>query len=216
MIKRTIFVTVENTPNPDSLKFFPERVDVLPEHLGTRDFPTLRSASNSPLAQALFTVDGIRGVFMANNFVAVNKDPELPWHILKPLIIGTLTQFFQSGKPVLIEKAEPVANEILEPDSDVVAQIKEILQRNIIPYVQEDGGNIEFRGFKEGVVLLQMQGSCSSCPSSQATLKGNVERMLIHFVPEVTAVLAVSDTDLENINLDAFKQTEETLTTNPK
>jgi len=161
------------------------------------DFPTLSSAFCSPLAKLLFRVDGVKGVFFGPDFITVSKfdDDTVEWKIMKPEIYATIMDFFASNLPVVNEDAEPVSGEteIYEDDSDTVAMIKELLDTRIRPTVQEDGGDVIYVGFNDGVVQLRMMGACNSCPSSVVTLKNGVQNMLQFYVPEVIAVEQVFD-----------------------
>jgi len=189
--KRSMFIEAHPTPNINSLKFHPNQA-VLPT--GTMDFPTARSSLASPLATALFGIDGVSSVFFGADFVTVTKArDELPWAELKPGIFEAITDFFESGAPVLTDgSALPSASSIHEDDSEIVQIIKELLDSRIRPSVQDDGGDIKFISFDEeaGVVVVQLQGSCSTCASSKVTLKSGVENMLKHYVPEVHEVVA--------------------------
>jgi len=198
-------VNVEQTPNVNSLKFIPG-VNVLDK--GTMEFPNRQSATASPLAKALFAVDGVKLVYFTKSFLSVNKDPEMDWEELKPAIFATIMDFYNSGKPILTDEKPRSDTQILPGDSEVVQAIKEILETRVRPSVQQDGGDIEFKGFEEGIVLLKMQGSCSGCSSSSVTLKSGIERMLMHYVPEVNGVVAVGDDDLDKVNLEAFTKVE--------
>lgn len=153
---------------------------------GTLNFPSFRDAQRSPLAKELFKVEGVTGVFLANNFITVSKAADVEWHVLKPFVFSTITEFYESGEPVVREDgsdAQSSANtDILEDDDEVVAMIKELLETRVRPAVQGDGGDIIYRGFEDGIVLLQLQGSCDGCPSSAITLKSGIERMLMHWV----------------------------------
>jgi Fe-S cluster biogenesis protein NfuA len=184
--KKTMFIQTEQTPNPATLKFLPGR-EVMPQ--GTANFPDAASASQSPLARRLFEIGNVSGVFLGNDFVTVTKS-DGDWQELKPVILGTLMEHFMSGNPV-IDAAAPVAAATEEADSDLVSQIKELLDTRVRPAVARDGGDIIYHSFSEGVVYLQMQGSCSGCPSSTATLKHGIENLLRHYIPEVTEVRAV-------------------------
>merc|ERR1711991_646536 len=158
------------------------------------DIPNLKAAAKSPLARALFMIDGVTGVFLSQEFVTVNKRADVPWTEVKPAAFETMMDFFASGRPVVEEgQAERKDTAIEEDDDEGVIMIKEIIDTHIRPSVAQDGGD----------VMVKMQGSCSGCPSSGATLKGGIERMLMHYVPEVTNVVAVDDDDLSHINLDA-------------
>ena len=183
-----MFIQTEETPNPATLKFLPGR-----EVAGstTADFPEPESAGRSPLAERLFAIDGIAGVFLGADFVTVTKAEDKEWYLLKPAVLGVIMEHFTAGRPVLLsDAAEPVEN-VSEEDSEVVAQIKELLDTRVRPAVAQDGGDIVFQGFEGGVVFLHMQGACAGCPSSTATLKMGIENMLRHYIPEVQEVRAV-------------------------
>ncbi len=183
-----MFIQTEETPNPATLKFLLGR-----EVAGstTADFPEPESAGRSPLAERLFAIDGIAGVFLGADFVTVTKAGDKEWYLLKPAVLGVIMEHFTAGRPVLLsDAAEPVEN-VSEEDSEVVAQIKELLDTRVRPAVAQDGGDIVFQGFEGGVVFLHMQGACAGCPSSTATLKMGIENMLRHYIPEVLEVRAV-------------------------
>lgn len=182
-----MFIQTEATPNPATLKFLPGR-DVLVGE--PRDFRTAESAAPSPLAAALFEVPGVEGVFLGSDFISVTKN-EADWSHIKPAILGVIMEHFLSGKPVIgVGTAEVEATEeFFEPeDSETVEVIKELLSTRVRPAVAMDGGDITFKGFKSGTVYLHMQGACSGCPSSTATLKSGIENLLRHFVPGVEDV----------------------------
>jgi Fe-S cluster biogenesis protein NfuA len=181
-----MFIQTEPTPNPATLKFIPGRVVL---DTGTANFTTPESAGRSPLAQHLFTLEGVTGVFLGSDFITVTKDAERDWHALRPTVLAAIMEHFTAGKPVLLEGA--AAAEASEEDDEVVAQIKELLETRVRPAVAQDGGDIIFDHYQDGVVYLHMQGSCSGCPSSTATLKAGIENMLRHYVPEVHEVRAV-------------------------
>lgn len=181
-----MFIQTEATPNPATLKFLPGRV-VMPA--GTADFPSSETATRSPLAQSLFSIDGVSGVFFGSDFITVTKGGEQDWHLMKPAVLGAIMEHFTAGKPIMLEGAAP--SDADEEDDEIVAQIKELLDTRVRPAVAQDGGDIVFHSFQEGVVYLHMQGSCSGCPSSTATLKSGIENMLRHYVPEVIEVRAV-------------------------
>ena len=185
-----MFIQTEATPNPATLKFLPGR-DVLVGE--PRDFRTAESAVISPIAAALFEVPGVEGVFLGSDFISVTKD-SAEWSHIKPAILGVIMEHFLSGKPVLADgTAEVVTGEEFfeEGDAETVEVIKELLATRVRPAVAMDGGDITFKGFKEGTVFLHMQGACSGCPSSTATLKSGIENLLRHFVPGVEAVQQV-------------------------
>lgn len=183
-----MFIQTEQTPNPATLKFLPGR-DVLPG--GAEDFPTPDSATGkSPLAEQLFTVDGVAAVFFGHDFITVTKRDDQEWFVLKPAVLGAIMEHFTAGRPILNEGAEASGPIHDEEDSEIVAQIKELLETRVRPAVAQDGGDIVFHGFESGVVYLSMRGACSGCPSSTATLKMGIENMLRHYIPEVTEVRA--------------------------
>ena len=187
-----MFIQTEQTPNPATLKFLPGRT-VLAE--GTVDIRDAEDAERSPLASRLFLVDDVEGVFFGNDFVTVTKSEDADWQVLKPVILGVLMEHFVSGQPVMAETAEMggVHTDHVEDgaDAEIIGQIKELLDTRVRPAVAMDGGDIVYRGFQNGVVMLQMQGACQGCPSSTATLKMGIENMLRHYIPEVVEVRAV-------------------------
>jgi Fe-S cluster biogenesis protein NfuA len=184
-----MFIQTEQTPNPATLKFLPGRIVMAS---GTADFRDPRAAARSPLAERLFALPQVTGVFLGGDFVTVTKDGESDWYHLKPAILAVIMEHFTAGRPVLIETADGVADPGAdEEDDEVVAQIKELLETRVRPAVAQDGGDIIFHDFADGVVYLHMQGSCSGCPSSTATLKAGIENMLRHYIPEVVEVRAV-------------------------
>lgn len=181
-----MFIQTEATPNPNTLKFLPGRAVM---EAGTADFPDRDTAGRSPLATRLFTIDGVSRVFLGSDFVTVAKPDDLDWAVLKPMVLGAIMDHFTSGEAIVAAGTEAAAAE--GEDSDIVVQIKELLDTRVRPSVAGDGGDIIFRGFEDGTVYLHMQGSCSGCPSSTATLKHGIENLLRYYVPEVQAVEAV-------------------------
>ncbi|KAA2213778.1 NifU family protein [Teichococcus oryzae] len=184
-----MFIETESTPNPATLKFLPGQ-DLLGAG-ATADFTSAEAASRSPLAERLFGLDGVARVFLGADFVTVTKASDTEWEALKPQVLALLMEHLMAGRPVLLaEHAD--SDDALEDsdpaDAEVVAQIKELLDTRVRPAVAGDGGDIVFRGFRDGIVKLHLQGACSGCPSSRATLKHGVENMLRHYVPEVVAV----------------------------
>jgi Fe-S cluster biogenesis protein NfuA len=182
----TMFIQTEATPNPATLKFLPGR-PVLGD--GVLDIPDPSDAAKSPLAERLFALPGVSGVFLGGDFITVTKaDGE--WQHIKPAILGAIMEHFMSGAPILADGAgAAAADEFFEAkDADTVATIKELIETRVRPAVANDGGDITFRGFKDGVVYLDMKGSCSGCPSSTATLKHGIQNLLRHFVPDVVEV----------------------------
>ncbi|CAM9354611.1 unnamed protein product [Ectocarpus sp. 6 AP-2014] len=211
---RSFFIQTEPTPNPNSLKFLPGR-PVLPAEHGTGVYftPDDREKSQSPLAVALLSLEGVTGVFLGTDFITISKNDEGGWTLMKPVVFGEIMDFFAEGKPVML--AEPVVTDttILDDDDEVVAMIKELLQERVRPAVQEDGGDIFYRGFdpNTGTVNVQLAGSCVGCPSSTVTLKNGVEKMLMHYIPEVTAVNAVEDEELKQVNQKEVNELEDRL-----
>jgi Fe-S cluster biogenesis protein NfuA len=181
-----MFIETEGTPNPATLKFLPGR-DVM--GLSTADFASAVSAIRSPLATALFELPGVARVFLGGDFVTITKNDQISWQALKPQVLAVIMDHFVAGRPVIeSDDAGLDEEDVDEADREVVDQIKELLDTRVRPAVAGDGGDIVFRGYREGVVRLHMQGSCSGCPSSSATLKHGIENMLKHYVPEVIAV----------------------------
>jgi Fe-S cluster biogenesis protein NfuA len=181
-----MFIETESTPNPATLKFLPGR-EVMGSR-GTADFADRAAAARSPLASRLFGLAGVSRVFLGADFVTVTEDGSLGWQSLRPQVLGALMEHFMSGAPVDESAADDDAGDYDPADEEIVGQIKELLDTRVRPAVAGDGGDIVFRGFREGVVKLHLQGACSGCPSSRATLKHGVENMLRHYVPEVRSV----------------------------
>ena len=185
-----MFIETEGTPNPATLKFLPGR-DVMGG--GTADFPSAEAAIRSPLATAIFILPGVARVFLGSDFVTVTKTDEISWQSLKPQILAAIMDHYTAGRPVIEgETDEDLVEDILPEDQDIVEQIRELLDTRVRPAVAGDGGDIVFRGYRDGIVRLHMQGACSGCPSSTATLKHGIENMLRHYVPEVVAVEQVA------------------------
>lgn len=184
-----MFIQTETTPNPASLKFLPGRI-VLGS--GTAEFRTADEAARSPLAERLFGVDGVGGVFLGGDFITVTKS-DGEWQHMKPAVLGAIMEHFLSGMPVLRSEAADGGDEefFAEEDAEVVATIKELIDSRVRPAVAQDGGDITFQGFRDGVVYLNMRGSCAGCPSSTATLKHGIENLLRHYVPEVEEIREV-------------------------
>ena len=180
-----MFIETEGTPNPATLKFLPGR-DVMGG--STADFASAAAAGRSPLASALFARPGGARVFLGADFITVTKSEDEAWNALKPQVLGTLVEHFVSGRPAVDAAAATTEEDVSPEDEEIVAQIKELLDTRVRPAVAGDGGDIVFHGYREGVVKLHMQGACSGCPSSRATLKHGIENMLRHYVPEVVSV----------------------------
>ena len=182
-----MFIQTEQTPNPSTLKFLPGRVVM---EKGTMDFAGADTAQSSPLARRLFAVEGVERVFFGADFVTVTKSADKDWQVLKPSILGGIMEHYTSGEPVVTAAGGESDAAAAADDDEVVAQIKELLETRVRPAVAQDGGDIIFQDFRDGVVYLHMQGSCSGCPSSTATLKMGIENLLKHYVPEVVEVQA--------------------------
>ncbi|MCC6914783.1 MAG: NifU family protein [Rhodospirillaceae bacterium] len=187
-----MFIQTEETPNPAALKFLPGR-PVL--ETGVADFTSRDAAARSPLARLLFEIDGVAGVFLGSDFVTVTKTNEKNWQVLKPMVLGAIMDHFTANVPVM-EAGEDAATDDAEfndegVDGEIIEQIKELIETRVRPAVAQDGGDIVYKGFKNGTVYLNLRGSCAGCPSSSATLKMGIENMLKHYVPEVLQVEAV-------------------------
>ncbi|MBT0669477.1 NifU family protein [Novosphingobium profundi] len=192
-----MFIETETTPNPATLKFLPGR-EVMPA--GTREFTSPEDATVSPLAEALFDLGDVVGVFFGQSFISVTAAPGAEWSGLKPQVVSILLDHFVSQAPLFAGTngngiAVPPEDEDVDygedpADADIVAQIRDLIETRVRPAVANDGGDIVYRGFREGVVYLSMQGACSGCPSSTATLKHGIESLLKHYVPEVSEVRA--------------------------
>ncbi len=187
-----MFIQTEPTPNPATLKFLPGR-PVL--STGTLDMRDKDAATQSPLAERLFGITGVAGVFFGSDFIAVTRSGG-EWQQLKPAILGAIMEHFMSGAPMLSSEdnvGSADADEFFEAsDSETVATIKELIEARVRPAVANDGGDITFRGFKDGVVYLDMKGACSGCPSSTATLRHGIQNLLRHYLPDVVEVRPMS------------------------
>jgi Fe-S cluster biogenesis protein NfuA len=186
-----MFIQTEPTPNPATLKFMPGKT-VLGD--GTVDFRAKAEAGASPLAQRLFDVDGVTGVFLGSDFISVTKGEADEWQHMKPAILGAIMEHYLSGVPVVAsgEAGEAGVDEDYDAkDEETVKTIKELLDTRVRPAVANDGGDIVFQGFKDGIVFLHMRGACSGCPSSTATLRHGIENLLKHFCPDVQEVRPV-------------------------
>jgi len=190
-----MLIETEPTPNPATLKFLPGRTVM---EAGTRDFATPEEAEASPLAEAIFNLGDVTGVFFGRDFISVTAAPGVEWPGLKPDILAILLDHFSANMPLFRAPSAgfsvPAEDQDFgdDPaDAEIVAQIRELIETRVRPAVANDGGDIVYRGFDKGKVYLQMQGACSGCPSSSATLKNGIEQLLKHYVPEVTEVRAV-------------------------
>ena len=183
-----MFIQTEVTPNPATLKFLPGRAVL---ESGTLDMPNREAATQSPLATRLFDIDNVSGVFFGSDFIAVTKT-DGDWQQMKPAVLGAIMEHFMSGAPLVAgdaKVADPAADEFFDAkDAETVATIKDLIETRVRPAVAGDGGDITFRGYKEGIVYLNMKGACSGCPSSTATLKHGIQNLLRHFVPDVVEV----------------------------
>ena len=186
-----MFIQTEQTPNPQTLKFLPGKV-VMDD--GTAFFQNITEASNSPFAKRLFALEGVEGVFFGSDFITITKSQTLDWQVMKPLILGSIMDHYNSNEKTIIKDNDKQKSSlsINEEDNDIVKQIKELLDTRVRPAVAMDGGDIIYDSFKDGIVYLQMQGACSGCPSSTATLKMGIENMLKHYVPEVQEVRPIN------------------------
>jgi len=190
-----MLIRTEQTPNPATRKFLPGQ-DVM--GAGTRDFADAQSADASPLARALFDSAMIEGVFYGHDFISVTAAPGVAWTDLEPLVIETLLDHFVSGAPLFaagtaagIHIADDSDFEENPGDSDIIDQIKELIETRVRPAVAQDGGDIAYKGYRDGRLYLSMHGACSGCPSSSVTLKRGIESLIRHYVPEVESVEAV-------------------------
>ena len=183
-----MLIQSENTPNPATLKFLPGRPVM---ESGTANFTNVGEAWRSPLATSVFGVEGTAGVFLGADFITVTKSDDQDWDIIKPQVLGAIMEHFQSGEPVVADEGAEEANSTEPGEGDSIgAQIKELIDTRGCPAVAQDGGDIIYKGFEDGIVYLHMQGACAGCPSSTATLKHGIENMLRHYIPEVTEVRA--------------------------
>nr|XP_028596983.1 NFU1 iron-sulfur cluster scaffold homolog, mitochondrial [Podarcis muralis] len=195
MKARSMFVQTQDTPNPNSLKFIPGK-PVLESR--TMEFTSPASTYCSPLARQLFRIEGVKSIFFGTDFITVTKEnEEVDWNLIKPDIYATIMDFYASGLPVITEEAPRTDTAPSEDDDEVVLMIKELLDTRIRPTVQEDGGDVIFKGFEDGIVQLKLQGSCTSCPSSIITLKNGIQNMLQFYIPEVEGVEQVVDNEEE-------------------
>ncbi|KAG2211719.1 hypothetical protein INT47_008816 [Mucor saturninus] len=206
---RTMFIQTEQTPNNDSLKFIPG-VPVLGK--GSAEFLDVRASMKSPLAKQLFSIDGVVGVFFGPDFITISKSEGTEWPLMKPDIYAAIMDHFASGQAIVYDEDDLAANDtaIHPDDSEEVQMIKELLDTRIRPSIQEDGGDIEYCGFEEGIVKLKLKGSCRGCDSSTITLKNGIENMLMHYIPEVQGVEQIID-ETEAVALQEFDKLEKKL-----
>ena len=211
---RSLFIDVQDTPNPSSLMFYPGK-NVL--GTGTQDLASALDARASPLAREIFRVDGVKGVFLGPDYITVSIEKESEWSILKPQIFAAIAEFYASGAQVFDDSFVPSSDTaISSEDSEIVRTIKELLETRIRPSVQEDGGDVKYIGWNEesGVVTLQLQGACTTCPSSTVTLKSGIQNMLQYYVPEVEDVVALDpEEEFADVNEEAVSRMEESFAT---
>eukprot|EP00522_Entomoneis_paludosa_P004021 CAMPEP_0172472280 /NCGR_PEP_ID=MMETSP1065-20121228/68254_1 /TAXON_ID=265537 /ORGANISM="Amphiprora paludosa, Strain CCMP125" /LENGTH=275 /DNA_ID=CAMNT_0013230411 /DNA_START=48 /DNA_END=875 /DNA_ORIENTATION=+ len=196
---RSVFIQTADTPNPESLKFIPTGMPVVESEDGNgfyvKKSDSAAEIARSPLAKELFKLDGVKAVYLGADFVTITKFAEEKWQFLRPLSFQVIMNWADGGKPALLDAPEITDTTILDDDDEVVAMIKELIEARIRPAVQEDGGDIRYVSFAEdtGLVTVELAGSCVGCPSSAVTLKQGVENMLMHYIPEVTAVEALEE-----------------------
>jgi len=184
-----MFIQIENTPNPESLKFIPDEMDIA----GTKisEYKTLEDAKlESPLAEKIFEINGVKSILLGKDFVTITKKSGFEWLNIKTDIISGLMDFINSGQEVFYKKDSDIAD---EEEDDIIKQIKELIEMKVRPAVAMDGGDIVFHSFENGVVFLSLKGACSGCPSSTITLKNGIENMLKHYIPEVESVEQISE-----------------------
>ena len=185
-----MFIQTEETPNPATLKFLPGQTVL---GTGTANFSDGDNVESSPLAKKLFNVEGVVGVFLGSDFITITKKEDFLWEHIKPALLGTIMDFLQSGEEILNNDSRDSSHEIHEgPDSEIIKKITDLLDTRVRPAVAQDGGDITFQSFQEGIVFLHMQGACAGCPSSTMTLKMGIENLLRHYIPEVTEVRPVA------------------------
>lgn len=190
-----MFIQVEETPNPNSLKFYPGQT-VLDSNIGTVDFrDKVQGSLKSPLAKALFRINGVKSVFFAHDFLTVSKedDEKIEWNVLKPQIFSAIMIFYTMKQPILYSSLDSDSNQVNENDSEIIKEIKQLIAEKIRPTIQEDGGDLEFVSYEDNIVRVRLQGACTSCPSSVVTLKNGIRNMLNYYIPEVMDVEQVVD-----------------------
>jgi len=209
LLRRSLFIQTEQTPNPKSKKLIPGK-PVLED--GTLGFNSREEAKRSPLARGIFRIPGVDGVFLGPDFISVTVREEEIWSEIQGEVFTSIQEFYHDGKPVLDDpsvKPNDVGTAILEGDDSTVCLIKDLIETRIRPTVQQDGGDIAYRGFENGVVKVEMQGSCVGCPSSSATLKQGVQNMLMHYIPEVMGIEDVTNHDQGEAEAKSSDQTEQ-------
>ncbi|XP_067876809.1 NFU1 iron-sulfur cluster scaffold homolog, mitochondrial-like [Heterodontus francisci] len=206
---RFMAIQTQDTPNPNSLKFLAGRQIVAS---GSMDFPNVSAAHFSPLAKQLFQIEGVKSVFFGLDFITITKESEVEWNVLTRQVSAVLVDFFACGLPLVtdVSQSDSAPSEESEEDDEVVAMIKELLDTRIRPTVQEDGGDVVFKGFENGVVKLKLLGACTGCPSSVITLKSGIQNMLQFYIPEVDEVVQVQD-EVDEVNIKTFAELEKKL-----
>ncbi|MGE4313305.1 MAG: NifU family protein [Pseudobdellovibrionaceae bacterium] len=187
-----MFIETEKTPNPETLKFLPGQALL---EKGTAEFSDPEQAERySPLADRLFAVAGVKNIFIGRDFVSITKDETWDWNVLKPMLLTALMQHLTFNEPIVLESyfTKKPQTETSGEDNEIVVQIKALLDERVRPAVAQDGGDIEFDSFEDGILYLRMRGACAGCPSSTLTLKSGIENMMKHYIPEVAAVEAVT------------------------
>ena len=185
-----MFIQTEETPNPATLKFLPGQTVL---GTGTANFSEGDNLENSPIAKKLFEVEGVVGVFLGSDFITITKSDNFLWEHIKPALLGTIMDFIQSGEEIINENSTATMHQIQDgPDSEIVKKITDLLDTRVRPAVAQDGGDITFQSYDQGIVYLHMQGACAGCPSSTMTLKMGIENLLKHYIPEVTEVRPVA------------------------
>lgn len=185
---KNVFIQTEETPNPNSLKFLPGRIVM---STGTASFTTVAECAHSPFAKRLLQVEGITGIFFGNDFITITKSSDKDWTLLKPSLLGIMMEQFVANLPIMLSENETNQSELAHEDDPLAQQIRELIETRVRPAVAQDGGDILFHSFEDGIVYLRMQGACSGCPSSTATLRSGIENMLRYYVPEVLEVRAI-------------------------
>jgi len=187
-----MFIETQDTPNPHTMKFIPNMGDRKLLESGIKSYSPDDDLSSSPLARVLLDIEDVKGVFITPEFITITKSADTEWSYLRAIVLSTMVDHLAAGLPIYI--AAPKNNESRnELDNDIVEQIKELIETRVRPSVAQDGGDIIFKDFAEGVVYVELHGSCSGCPSATITLKSGIENMLKHYIPEVTEVRAIND-----------------------
>jgi Fe-S cluster biogenesis protein NfuA len=195
---RHLFIKASSTPNPECQKFHAQGLTFL-EGNKVLDFTSAKAGIKSPLANRLFNIPGVRAIFISHDYITVTKDEAIEWNILENEVFAGIENWRQSGEKIFDDTVQHSDTAVHPDDDEVVADIKEMLESKIRPMVQRDGGNIRYIGFEDGIIYMQMQGACSSCPSSASTLKNGIERMLMHWIPEVSGVREVLQEDSDDM-----------------